>query len=156
MVFGFYSAMAQVTNRAYGLMLRTLYKGTVPTVSVADLHKNPKVILLDTRARREFEVSHLPGAQWVGFDEFDLKRVAAVPRDSPIVVYCSVGYRSERIGEKLLAAGFTHVRNLYGSIFEWVNQGYPLVDSAGKPTNRIHAYNRAWGVWVDKGEKVYD
>jgi len=156
MVLAFYSAAAQVSNRAYDLMLRALYKKTVPLISVADLRKSPGTVLLDTRARREFEVSHLPGAQWTGFEEFEVERLAKVPKNAAIVVYCSVGYRSERVGEKLLAAGFTNVRNLHGSIFEWVNQGLPLVDAQGKPTTRIHAYNRAWGVWLQKGEKVYE
>jgi hypothetical protein len=43
---------------------------------------------------------------------------------------------------------------MYGGIFEWVNNGYPIVNSAG-PTQRVHAFDRTWGVWLKKGEKVY-
>jgi len=53
-------------------------------------------------------------------------------------------------------AGFANVSNLYGGIFEWVNQGNPIVNEKGKVTETIHAYNEAWGVWLTKGVKVYD
>ena len=148
-------ANAQTNSKAYGLLLKKMYKNTVPTISCLELRTEQQVTLLDTRPRNEFAVSHLPRARWVGYDDFSLARVQDLPKDSPIVVYCSVGYRSERIGEKLLAAGYTNVKNLYGSIFEWVNQGYAVVDSTEKPTVRVHAYSPAWGIWLQKGEKVY-
>lgn len=149
------SSSAQTTSRTYKTMLEALYKKTVPLTSVADLKKMPNVVLLDTRARAEYDVSHLPGAQWVGYDDFDLKRVKDVPKEANVVVYCSVGYRSERVGEKLLAAGYQHVHNLYGSLFEWVNQGNAVVDNQGKPTQRVHGYSPLWGVWLQRGNKVY-
>lgn len=148
---------AQTNSKAYKVMLEGMYKHTVPTVSCSELKKEQNsVILLDTRAKQEYEVSHLPEARWVGYDEFDLKKVENLPKSTPIVVYCTVGVRSERIGEKLKAAGYRNVRNLYGSIFEWVNQDNPVVDNQGKPTQKVHAYSRTWGVWLNKGEKIYE
>ncbi len=143
-------------SRAYRTMLDALYQKTVPLVSVSALKAMPNVILLDTRSRAEYEVSHLPNARWVGYDDFDLKRVQGVSKQAPVVLYCSVGYRSEKVGEKLLAAGYQHVHNLDGSLFEWVNQGNPVVDPRGRPTQRVHAYSRLWGVWLKRGEKVYE
>ncbi len=137
-------------------MLDAMYKKTVPLVNVAELKKMPDAVLLDTRSKAEFDVSHLPHAQWVGYDDFDLKRVKGVPKNANVVLYCSVGYRSERVGEKLLVAGYQRVHNLYGSLFEWVNQGNSVVDNQGKPTQRVHAYSRLWGVWLKRGEKVYE
>lgn len=102
----------------------------------------------------EHAVSRFDNARWVGYDEFKLDRVKDLPKDAPIVVYCSVGYRSEKITEDLQAAGFTNVRNLYGGIFEWVNSGHPVVDDSG-PTEHVHAYDRSWGRWLLRGEKVY-
>lgn len=150
------AALAQTVSKTYGAMLETMYKKTVPLVSVAELKKMPDVVLLDTRSKAEYDVSHLPNARWVGYDEFELKQVQAIPKTANVVTYCSVGYRSERVGEKLLAAGYQRVHNLYGSLFEWVNQGNPVVDKDGKPTPRVHAYSRLWGVWLNRGEKVYE
>ncbi|MEZ4984799.1 MAG: rhodanese-like domain-containing protein [Saprospiraceae bacterium] len=67
-------------------------------------------LFLDARERKEFEVSHLPGAHFIGYDDFDLSRVEKLDKGREVIVYCSVGYRSEKITEKLLAAGFTNVK----------------------------------------------
>ena len=78
-----------------------------------------------------------------------------IQKNSRIIVYCSVGYRSERIGEQLLANGYSNVTNLYGGIFEWVNSDYPVVDTNNVKTNKVHAYSKLWGKWLKNGEKVY-
>jgi hypothetical protein len=92
-----------------------------------------------------------------GFDHVDFQMLDTLPKDQPILVYCSIGFRSEKIARKLRKKGFKNVSNLYGSIFEWVNRGYPVVDSVGQPTPKIHTYNKSWGQWVDNPdfERVY-
>jgi hypothetical protein len=42
-----------------------------------------------------------------------------------------------------------------GGLFEWKNLGYPIVDNNGKEINQVHAYNKVWGIWLNKGDKVY-
>ncbi|WP_151087039.1 rhodanese-like domain-containing protein [Hymenobacter baengnokdamensis] len=145
----------RTTNLLYSAMLHGLLKESVPFVSVAQLRQQPVPILLDTREAPEFAVSHLRGARLVGFDKFSLATVADLPKNAPLVVYCSVGARSEKIGDQLRRAGFTNVRNLYGGIFEWVNEGQPVVTAANQPTNRVHAYSPTWGIWLRRGQKVY-
>ena len=36
-----------------------------------------------------------------------------------------------------------------------VNQSKPIVDGEGNITNRVHAFDKTWGIWLNKGEKVY-
>ncbi|GAA4362292.1 hypothetical protein GCM10023185_30110 [Hymenobacter saemangeumensis] len=145
----------KTSSPLFNTMLGSLLKGSVPFVSVQGLKAQPAPVLLDARAAPEYAVSHLRGARWVGYDDFSLSRVQDLPRHTPIVVYCSVGFRSEKVGEKLQQAGFTNVRNLYGGLFEWVNEGQPTVGANGHPTAKVHAYSRTWGVWLRRGEKVY-
>ncbi len=76
-------------------------------------------------------------------------------KNATYVVYCSVGVRSEKIGKKLMDLGYTDVKNLSGGMFKWINEGYDVVDSAGRTTQKVHAYNRFWGLLLDKGMKVY-
>ena len=105
-------------------MATEMAQGDTKDIEVTTLKTmKEKVILLDTREKKEYEISHIPGAIWVGYNNFKLKRVKEIAKDTKIVTYCSVGYRSERIGEKLQKAGFTDVSNLKGSIFKWVNEG---------------------------------
>ncbi len=143
------------TNRLYSAMLDGLLKKSVPFVSVAQLKAQPAPVLLDTRSAREFAVSHLRGARWVGYDSFSLAEMQNLPKNTPIVVYCSVGARSEKIGAQLQQAGYAHVRNLYGGIFEWVNEGNPVFTAANQPTDRVHAYSPAWSIWLQRGQPVY-
>ncbi|MFZ4635481.1 MAG: rhodanese-like domain-containing protein [Saprospiraceae bacterium] len=147
---------AQVQSSAYRTMLKTLLSHTVPEMSIeqAKALDPEQVYFLDAREAKEFQVSHLLGARPVGYDHFSMQSVEDIPRNARIVVYCSVGYRSEKVSEKLISAGYQQVSNLYGGIFEWVNQGNPLYNENG-PTQQVHAYSRTWGMWLKKGEKVY-
>lgn len=130
----------------------------VPFLSVKELKENKQeYIILDARARKEFEVSHIPGAIWIGEDNYRKEDFKGMDKSKPAVVYCSVGYRSQLAGKDLQDFGFTKLYNLYGSIFEWANRSYPLVTPSGNTTNRVHTYNANWSKWVDNPEieKVY-
>jgi rhodanese-related sulfurtransferase len=147
---------AQVQSGAYRLMLKKLLSHSVPEITVpAAAQARDSVLFLDAREPKEYAVSHLKDALWVGYDHYDSTVTANVDKNQRIVVYCSVGYRSEKITEKLRAAGFTNVSNLYGGIFEWVNQGQSVYDAQGV-TQRVHAFDRTWGVWLRKGKRVYE
>lgn len=145
-----------VQSSTYRLMLKTLLSHTVPEINVEDAYDaRRKVVFLDSREAAEYAVSRIKGARFVGYDDFDMNTVRDLPKHQPIVVYCSVGYRSEKVAEKLLADGFTNVQNMYGGIFEWKTQGNPVVDDKGRETDRVHAFSRTWGVWLKNAEKVY-
>ena len=137
-------------------MLSTLLSHSVPEMSVEGVDDLAPTVFLDAREENEFTVSRIEGARWVGYDDFDLSRVEDIPKDTEILVYCSVGYRSEKVCEQLREAGFSNIHNLYGGIFEWKNQGRDVVDEEGEVTQRVHAYSKSWGVWLKKGKKVYD
>ena len=156
-IMSFLNSFSQVESTSYSLMLKALIKESIPIVAVADLDQKQilSTTFIDSREKVEFDVSHIKGATWVGYDDFDMARMDDISKNEPIIIYCSVGYRSEKIGEKLLQAGYTNVSNLYGGIFEWVNQGKPVVDLSGEPTTKIHGYSKTWGIWLSKGEKVY-
>ena len=149
---------AEVENENFDAMLKTMLKGTVPTMNVDELKKNMgKFTLLDSRERAEYEVSHLPGAKYIGYDVPEEEVLSQLDKNQAVVVYCSIGVRSEKMGKKLKEMGFREVYNLYGSIFEWVNQGYSVVDMQGEETKQIHGYNRFWGLWMKNKDykKVY-
>lgn len=116
------------------------------------------VLFLDARETVEYDVSHLPGAINIGYDNLNLNTVKDVDKSRPVVVYCTVGYRSERAAKKLRKKGFTKVYNLYGSLYAWKLAGLPLEDANGQPTERLHTYNEKWGSFVPDsiGEKVWE
>jgi len=131
---------------------------TVPTIGVETLKEEmDKVYILDAREKQEYNISHIPNAKYIGHTKMEKESLKDIPKDAKVVVYCSIGYRSEEIGEKMRQEGFTNVYNLYGSIFEWVNNDYPIVDKNGKQTKKLHTYDKDWSQWVEEGkvEKVW-
>jgi len=120
----------------------------VPSLSTEQLahwlvNEQPSPIVVDVRDEAEYAVSHLPGARHL--PTVDAIQQADISPDSTLVLYCSVGYRSARLADKLQAAGYPHVFNLEGSVFEWYNQGHPLVADQ-QPVQQVHPYNRLWGL----------
>ncbi|MCB0630060.1 MAG: rhodanese-like domain-containing protein [Saprospiraceae bacterium] len=150
--------LPHLQNEEFDKKVESLLLFSVPVIGVEELNNiQSEVHIFDAREKEEFEVSHIPGAVFLGYQDFDPSVLQSVPKNDKIVLYCSVGYRSEKIGEKLKQLGYTQVYNLYGSLFEWANRDYPLVDKKGKPTKKIHTYNRNWSKWVEEGkaEKVW-
>lgn len=113
--------------------------------------ENGHFILLDTREPKEYQVSHLKQAINVGYDDFNADSVGFLDKKDTIVVYCSVGYRSSIIAEKMKKIGYDHVMNLRGGIFEWVNRKKPVYQGDLR-VNKIHTYNKNWGKFVFNAE----
>ena len=149
-----FSAPLFSQSAAYTVLLEGIYDDHVPTVRVEQITYLANYQVLDTRENDEFEVSHLPTAIRVGYDSFDVSTTDGLDKGKPVLVYCTVGARSQDIGRKLQAAGFTRVYNLYGGIIQWANSGKTLL-AGGIPTDKVHTYSRAWGIWLNRGEKVY-
>ncbi|MDG2433768.1 rhodanese-like domain-containing protein [Flavobacterium sp.] len=141
-----------------GKELERLNKNSVPYISVQELQAKPKYIVLDARELKEYNTSHLKNAIYVGFNKFDNSKVTkkVENKNTPIVVYCSIGVRSERIAEKLVKLGYTNVYNLYGGIFEYKNSGGTVVNNNNKVTDSVHTYNKRWSEYLEKGIKVYE
>ncbi len=136
------------------MLLKSVYDKDFPIIYPDEYQVHPNAVLLDTREKEEFDVSHLKGAQWVGFETFTLDSVRDFSKDQHLVVYCSIGARSQEIGKKLQTAGFKNVYNLYGGIFHWINEEKPVYIN-GSETNKIHVYSKSWRIWVNNGEKIY-
>ncbi|MEM6794655.1 MAG: rhodanese-like domain-containing protein [Acidobacteriota bacterium] len=130
----------------------------VPQVSTeqlaARLESGERPLLLDVRRSEEYAVSRLPGALRVepaGGLPADLE---GLDPETPIIAYCSVGYRSSRLVEALREAGFTRAENLEGSLFRWAQEGRALEAAAG-PTGLVHPYGRAWAFLVPEKRRSF-
>lgn len=148
----------KVINSEFSKKLESLLSHSVPELSCEKLFNNfEDYILLDTRDMEEYNVSHINGALWVGYSGFKPSLIKSVSKEKAIVCYCSVGYRSEKIAEQLYKAGYTKVYNLYGSIFEWLNNGFPVYNITGSRVYKVHTYNKRWSRWMDNNaiQKIY-
>ncbi len=144
---------AHCENKKFDKKVKQLLSFTIPVIDVDELKaEQDSVYIFDAREPEEYKTSHIKGAKYIGYNDFDPTRLGDLPKDAKIVVYCSVGYRSEKVGNKLKELGYENVQNLYGSLFEWVNRGYPVVDDNNKETNEVHTYNKKWSQWVDENK----
>ena len=114
-------------------------------------------LILDAREVNEFNTSHIKNAIYVGYNHFNIKTIKDLfpNKSSLIVVYCSLGIRSENIAYKLKKAGYNSVFNLYGGIFEWKNNNFSVVDRENNETEKVHVFSKEWSKWLTKGEKIY-
>jgi rhodanese-related sulfurtransferase len=122
----------------------------VPVTSVAELQEmmsaDAGLVLIDAREVEEFSVSHLKGAEHavIVAEVRPLLREVGVP----VVVYCSVGYRSAELADRLIRASVPGVYNFPGSIFEWANAGLPLY-RGDELVKEVHPYDDHWGRLLD-------
>ena len=117
------------------------------------LEKND-LIIFDVREKQEYEVSHIQNAIHVGYNDFNLiKTLKLIPKNSMVIVYCSVGYRSGKITNQL-RENYINAYNLEGGIFKWSNSKLNLFDSNNNITKKIHGYSKDWSKWITHGEVV--
>ncbi|XP_046570760.1 uncharacterized protein LOC124279009 [Haliotis rubra] len=143
----------------------------ITTKELADWLKpgsDTDVILIDSRPKEEYDVSHIEGSTRVDWEADDAQIVQDIPslnqtgpestdRKRVVVCYCSVGYRSSATAQKiqaLFAKQESHasvpVYNLEGSLFKWANERRRMVDAANQKTELAHPYNSVWGKLLDK------
>ena len=108
-------------------------------------------LVIDARSQAEYEVSNLKAAVHIDPIAPDLQILSQVAKETPIVVYCSIGYRSATISQQLQQAGFTRVFNLSGGLFQWANEGR-LMFKNEEVTQCIHPYNAMWGKLLKDGK----
>jgi rhodanese-related sulfurtransferase len=136
-------------------IVKQLIRWRFPTVKplsteeLATWCNQPSPLLLDARTPEEYHVSHLAHAQLVPADQQTWLAENTLPKQTPIVVYCSIGYRSAKLAYNLQQQGYSQVFNLEGSIFQWVNENRPLYQS-DRPVQQVHPYNSYWQWLLDQ------
>ena len=139
-------------------MLKEYYQCTVPFIQPKDLYakiiSGESLYLLDAREGREYKISALKNAIHIGFLFFSKQRIKKIAKNELVIVYCTIGARSGRIGDRLKSAGYMRVFNLYGGIIHWKNLGYPVYRN-NKKTEELHVYSKKWGRWLKNGIAKY-
>ena len=140
--------------------LKKYNKNDVPYISVTELRMlqfKGDVVIIDSREQNEFDVSHISSAIYAGYDHFSMEEFSekGIDKETLIVVYCTLGIRSETVADQLIKAGYGNVKNLYGGICEWKNKDYKLLDSTNTETENVHTFSKQWSKWLVKGTKVY-
>ncbi len=86
-----------------------------------------QLYVLDVRSPEEFREGHVPGAINVPYDQI-AARIAEVPKDKDVVLYCRSGRRAGIAADVLAANGYTRLSHLEGDMQAWIAQGRPVVE----------------------------
>jgi rhodanese-related sulfurtransferase len=148
-------AQTESPNQDFKEIIGEIQNYTVPLVEVDSFKYMKSIYVLDAREKEEYDISHIKNAKNVGYIWFDMRDVYHIPKDATVVIYCTTGNRSEKIGKKLIKNGYKFVFNLYGGLFEWINTGNPIYKSNGIQTTEIHTFDPKWAEWVNRGTKIY-
>ena len=137
--------------------LRRQFPG-VQNISVADLKKKidneDDILIIDTRTEEEYNLSFIPNAKLLSYksektDIAEFLRQNDVEKREAVVCYCSLGYRSSVLAEKIQDIRpdlQVEIYNLEGSIFKWVNSDLGVSNPSGDTVHCAHPFSLAWGI----------
>ena len=101
-----------------------------PAITVEDLRdkrdRAEAFTLVDVREPHEWAISDLPGSLKIPLGTLP-NRLADLPQDAEIVVYCRTGARSANAVQFLRQRGYSKSFNLDGGINRWAEQIDPSV-----------------------------
>jgi hydroxyacylglutathione hydrolase len=99
--------------------------GTISAQECASWMQDRQVNVLDVRDDNEWAKKRITGAlhTYVGYLEGSIPQL---PKDSELVVHCSVGHRAGLAASILERNGFTKVYNMLGGLCAWEALGLPL------------------------------
>ncbi len=114
-------------------MLRRFF-GQTPSpegdvVTVDEAHRKlaaREAVMIDVREADEWRAGHVPGATHLPLGEL-AARIADIPRDREVLLFCRSGNRSGKATQFLRAQGFERARNVEGGIIAWTGRGMAVV-----------------------------
>ena len=131
----------------YYTLTDLIVPNTISKKSLTNI-KTDDYLVLDCRELEEYKTSHLPNAYWLGEDSLFWNRL---PKNvtKPILIYCSIGYRSSFVGKQISDSLHIEIYNLEYGIFNYNYLKKPLLDSLENSTTTVHPFSPLWGIFVD-------
>jgi rhodanese-related sulfurtransferase len=122
---------------AMGLLAASMAMAAPPMVTPQQVHelqvkKDPALFVLDVRSPEEFAAGHVPGAVNIPHDQV-ASRLAEIPKNKEVVLYCRSGRRSGLAAEALEANGYKDLRLMQGDMPGWEKAGLPVEGAGQKP-----------------------
>jgi len=87
--------------------------------------QDASLYVLDVRAHEEYAAGHVPGAVNIPHDQV-ASRLAEVPKDKDVVLYCRSGRRSALASEVLADNGYTRLQLMQGDMPGWMAKDRPV------------------------------
>lgn len=102
-------------------------KGLSPAEATR-LMNHEDALLLDLRGKADYDKGHILNARHVPSASLEeqLKKLKVDP-GKPVVLYCANGQESQRMGRKIMQAGYERVYLIKGGISGWREANLPLI-----------------------------
>jgi rhodanese-related sulfurtransferase len=113
------------------LALVTESKKRISEITPKDLkHKldhKEHLCLIDVREDNEWPMGHIPTAIHLGKGIIERDIEKKIPDlNTPIVTYCSGGFRCALVADTLQKMGYTHIYSLDTGMQGWIDAGYSI------------------------------
>jgi len=96
-----------------------------PAEAAGALVSSAPPIVVDVRAPREWQKSHIDGSVNIPLNHLS-ERIEEVPASRPVLVHCAGGYRSSIAAGILQASGRQNLTELNGGLAAWEAAGLPV------------------------------
>lgn len=140
----------QIYQRGYFTMFNMEKVKRMNPLDVEQLISERPMTILDVREEYEYTISHLIGAL-----RYEEELLEGLDKSKPVMVYCTVALRSNKLAKKLQKQGFNEVYELKNGLIGWSNASLPMENSKQQRTEEIHVYNRLFGAFLKKGTPIY-
>ena len=100
---------------------------SISALSLPQLQRGGKSVILDVCEKAEYDRSHIPDAinhplGSINADNKDLIKF----KDRTTIIICQSGARSNKAAKKLLSLGFTDLHVLTGGLTSWTKENLPV------------------------------
>jgi rhodanese-related sulfurtransferase len=113
----------------FALLVGQVFAATPRDISSREakglMEKNAKVFILDVRTPDERRQGYIAGSTLIPMDTVE-RRIAEVPKNRPVLVYCAVGARSRVVAQALARHGYGEVYNMQDGIYGWYRNGFAI------------------------------
>jgi rhodanese-related sulfurtransferase len=100
-------------------------KDITSTEAKTIIDKKKNAYLLDVRTPDERRQGYIPNSVLIPIEMVG-KRLAEIPKNRPVIVYCAVGSRSRSVAQALANSGYSEVYNMRDGIYGWYRNGLPI------------------------------
>lgn len=94
--------------------------GYIPEVTIEQVKKNTKALIIDVREIDEWNAGHIHNAQHVALSSLIQGNIPDLPADREIFLYCEIGQRSKKAAQIMKAEGYLNVYNVVEGYGAWL------------------------------------
>ncbi|HBW58658.1 MAG TPA: sulfurtransferase [Oscillatoriales bacterium UBA8482] len=101
------------------------YYAVIKTEDLQTLRQQGNLVIIDVREPAEYASGHIPDAINIPL-RFLTKNLDKIPKDTPVILYCTTGYRTAMGVMALELLGYDNISGFPPSIQGWKAAGNPV------------------------------